>query len=136
MLTQEDIEAIRKRAEAATRGPWIKYNKHGKWISNYPYWDYVGEINKDADYEFIVKAREDVPKLLAEIERLRAESDYWRMEHEHQRKQAEVYLEKYRLEKDKSADMVREMFGGKIEDAAKKIADELRRKLGDTNGKA
>ncbi len=37
-----------------------------------------------------------MPALLEEVERLQAESTYWRMEHDHQRAQAEMFLEKYK----------------------------------------
>jgi hypothetical protein len=75
-LTQEEIEAIRKRAEAATPGPWVvgavpdvvfvETNQSELILEK--------ESDKTQDYntaEFIAHAREDVPKLVAEIERLR-----------------------------------------------------------------
>jgi uncharacterized small protein (DUF1192 family) len=57
---------------------------------------------------------EDVPKLLAEIERLKAE------------------LEKANQS---TKDIVEELFGDKMRESAKRIADELRRRLGDPNDK-
>lgn len=78
-LTAQEIEAIRKRAESATEGPWkwdgdsLTYRKHGMldpivWANQY------GDITvEEPDAEFIANAREDIPKLLAEIERLRSE---------------------------------------------------------------
>lgn len=47
MLTQDDLNMIKERAEKVTHGPWY------------------------ADAEFIAHAREDIPRLVAEIERLR-----------------------------------------------------------------
>lgn len=75
-MTNEELELIRKRAEAATAGPWIadgdeitsatvlchKYNEPVTIAETFH--DY-------ADDDFIAHAREDVPKLLAEIERLK-----------------------------------------------------------------
>lgn len=87
-----NIEAIRARIEAATPGPW-EWNKSrfyngysgitGKdnaevlfpnhcndgddgaaWFEDFP---------NDADRDFIAHAREDIPTLIAEIERLQAE---------------------------------------------------------------
>lgn len=74
-LTTQEIEAIRKRAENATEGPWgvntrdYPYDKASKLVTNnhvYIAKAFVGE----ADAEFIANAREDIPKLLAEVEHL------------------------------------------------------------------
>jgi hypothetical protein len=79
-LTQEQIEEIRKRAEAATPGPWTYggdkwgdlvvyapslrgFHNNGGEIA-----DVSGDLLPDA--EFIANARQDVPNLLAHIERL------------------------------------------------------------------
>jgi len=51
-----DLDAIRARVDAATEGPW------------------------EASHEFAAHARTDIPALLAEVERLRAERD---AAHEH-----------------------------------------------------
>lgn len=62
-----DREAIRRRLEAATPGPW-EYQGLGEITSA------TGFITTDAeahDGPFIAHAREDVPALLAEVERLR-----------------------------------------------------------------
>lgn len=80
-LTAEQTEAIRKRTEAATEGPWNWRGWGNTLIGRGSRIGYVvkavkveidAEIDvnsKDAD--FIANAREDVPKLLAEVERLR-----------------------------------------------------------------
>lgn len=72
-LTQEQIESIRKRAEAATEGPWYYDRQTGDLIEindrEYPSRVLAQEVNG----VFIAHAREDVPALLAEIERLKAE---------------------------------------------------------------
>ncbi len=82
LLTNEQLEAIRKRAEAATKGATPE------WYVDEDYKDTVRDawsgaliahsIPTEADAEFIAHAREDVPALLslvaqqqAEIERLR-----------------------------------------------------------------
>ncbi|WP_205590205.1 hypothetical protein [Brevibacillus laterosporus] len=72
MMTREEIEAIRKRAEKATPGPWRKELSYGLNIASdesIVLDDEVGVI-RYPDAEFIAHAREDIPKLLAEIERL------------------------------------------------------------------
>lgn len=84
-LTQEELAEIRKRAEAATAGPW-------RWeddLHDCEMPDLINDTQSIMDFgdcemfyptqgtppdifdaEFIAHAREDVPKLLAEIERL------------------------------------------------------------------
>ena len=59
-----DLEAIRARAEAASEGPWYEEG----WFTEDEDGDYV-EI-EPADAVFISHAREDIPALLAEVERL------------------------------------------------------------------
>lgn len=83
-MTNEELQAIKARAEAATPGPWSK-----AWM-----WDYrvtgdgvfaLGEgpttygatlahaaPQAERDAAFIAAARADVPALVAEVERLRA----------------------------------------------------------------
>lgn len=85
VLTKEELESIRKRAEAATPGPWF-------WLDDGRLYSdgadkVIGEVIEgkdetwfdlfDANAEFIAHAREDIPKLLAEIERLQQEKDEW-----------------------------------------------------------
>lgn len=55
-ITQEELTEIRDRAEKATEGPWSEYVIQ------------FACVEEDAD--FIAHAREDIPKLLAEIERM------------------------------------------------------------------
>ena len=82
-MTDLDLAAIRQRVEKATEGPWytgFDYEKHDPTVIapgyiehtiDYPL-DEVGLENGKADAEFIAHAREDIPALLAEIERLNA----------------------------------------------------------------
>lgn len=78
-----DLEAIKKRAEAANKGPWTWGDYPD--IDNRPCPSLVGahgygvlscdgEANgpTEANAAFIAHAREDVPGLVAEVERLRA----------------------------------------------------------------
>lgn len=70
-MTHKELTEIRARAEAATPGPWIYKNGEvenadgggGAWIFH------------DGDYpgtgDFIAHARNDVPALVDEVERLR-----------------------------------------------------------------
>lgn len=78
-MTQEQLDAIRERTEKATEGPWDvegpAYCGPLDTLVVYPVEDggalaYVQPSWEDA--EFIAHARQDVPALLAEVERLRA----------------------------------------------------------------
>lgn len=74
-LSEKEIEAICKRAEAATEGPWeIEESRYeGQWNAGNPAHDYSACLTSKEDVEFIAHAREDVPKLLEEIDRLNSE---------------------------------------------------------------
>ncbi|MBO0602756.1 hypothetical protein I2483_13895 [Sporosarcina sp. E16_3] len=79
-MTKEQIEAIRKRAEATTEGEWTNFDDVlCEYVNEVYEYDRLTEgigeriavcsTIKDAD--FIANAREDIPALLAEVERLR-----------------------------------------------------------------
>ena len=76
-LTQDELQAIKERAEKATPGPWKWTDKHlipevGR--EAVVWGNFNGEARaEDHDAEFIAASRQDIPKLLAEIERLQAE---------------------------------------------------------------
>ncbi|MCR8938734.1 hypothetical protein O0555_15480 [Brevibacillus laterosporus] len=72
MMTREEIGAIRERAEKATEGPWRREFSYGINITSDEciVLDHEVGVIRYPDAEFIVHAREDIPKLLAEIERL------------------------------------------------------------------
>lgn len=72
-----DMDAIRQRCDQATPGPWKSYvegRDHDSGSS------FIMTSGKDieligasvADQDFIAHARQDVPQLLAEIQRLKA----------------------------------------------------------------
>jgi hypothetical protein len=80
-MTEEELKAIKARCEAATPGPWKSYIE-GRDSTGGSDFIMTGEgttLGDDieltgatqADQDFIAHARQDVPKLLAEIERLR-----------------------------------------------------------------
>ncbi|MCR8981473.1 ead/Ea22-like family protein [Brevibacillus laterosporus] len=72
MMTREEIEAIRERAEKATEGPWRAVPTKMDCFDIYDVYDKLDRslIHREEDAEFIAHAREDIPKLLAENERL------------------------------------------------------------------
>lgn len=86
-----DLAAIAARADAATPGPWERASeradidstvlRHGVRVVSAsahrrPRWLMYGEVfhikSMEANLEFAAHAREDVPALLAEVDRLRA----------------------------------------------------------------
>ncbi|HKD42764.1 MAG TPA: hypothetical protein VKB87_20920, partial [Myxococcaceae bacterium] len=80
LMTEEELKAIKARCEAASPGPWKSYIEGRDHTSGS---DFImtGEGARrgndieltgatKADQDFIAHARQDVPKLLAEIERL------------------------------------------------------------------
>lgn len=79
-LTNEDLDAIEARANAATEGPWAADRLEGNLDSLY---SRVAEVGMwlEADAEFIAHARADVPALVAEVRRLRAAEERVRALH-------------------------------------------------------
>ena len=86
-LTPERLAEIKARAEKATPGPWTAtYEESDQWTSitgaglfDGGHWMVCPEVattegEPGEDSDFIAHAREDVPDLLAEVERLRATS--------------------------------------------------------------
>lgn len=76
-MTEEELEEIRARVEAATPPPWTvthAWREPTKWSV-----DPVAPMQEDdifrtkEDAEFVAYARDDIPKLLAEVERLQGE---------------------------------------------------------------
>lgn len=86
-LTDQQLNDIETRANAATDGPWTVeleqcdcsdgYCHHGTYVSaiyaaDGARRDELGDFT-DADWQFTIHARTDVPALVAEVRRLRAE---------------------------------------------------------------
>ena len=75
-----DIEAIKVREQAATPGPWETCKHSGRWaVFGYSKTSARDEkltvmLPRKADAEFIAHARQDIPVLLSEIERLTREA--------------------------------------------------------------
>jgi hypothetical protein len=79
-LSKDYLAEIRKRCDAATPGPWISSIEDRDHTSGSNVILRGVDRSEDdlellggtvADYDFIAHARQDVPKLLEEIERLR-----------------------------------------------------------------
>ncbi|MBN1207447.1 MAG: hypothetical protein JXB05_21395 [Myxococcaceae bacterium] len=80
-MTDSELDEIRARCQAATPGPWkafIEGRDHESGSSFIMTGEGVGRRQDiemsgatTADYDFIAHARQDVPRLLEEIARLR-----------------------------------------------------------------
>lgn len=68
----EELQAIKERAEKAMPAPWHTNSENEILIDND---GRLGKMIRGYDAEFIVHAREDIPTLIAEIERLREALD-------------------------------------------------------------
>lgn len=72
-MNQEQLNAIKERVAKATPGPWIiEESRFGSFNAasvdeNY---DLTACLMKKNDADFVTNAREDVPALIAEVERL------------------------------------------------------------------
>jgi hypothetical protein len=71
--TELDLDAIEARANAATEGPWVAHPDGLVWTERPIPGDPVSGSTEVEDAEFIAAARADVPALVAEVRRLRAE---------------------------------------------------------------
>jgi hypothetical protein len=81
VLTSAELEKIRKRCDAATRAPWESFVEGRDHLGGNNFIRTGGMDNQSpdieplgasvADQDFIAHARQDIPRLLDEIERLR-----------------------------------------------------------------
>lgn len=71
-LTNEELAQIKERAEKATGGPWkCADTTDGAWLLDDADLIVAETFGREEDASFTAHAREDIPKLTAEIERLR-----------------------------------------------------------------
>jgi hypothetical protein len=80
-LTSDEIEAIERRCHAASPGPWVSYVEGRDHTSGSSFIRTGADDARTedielygatvADQDFIAAARQDVPRLIAEIRRLR-----------------------------------------------------------------
>lgn len=85
MITPKEIDAIRKRVEGATPGPWEHTNNYtvhardGLICAGTHYPESEDEYDRDErNHSFIANARTDIPKLLDEVDRLNKRVRFWR----------------------------------------------------------
>lgn len=75
-LTDEYLQCVENRAQAATPGPWISFVEGRDHMSGSNFVRTQGEDIEFSgatleDQDFIANARQDIPLLIAEIRRLR-----------------------------------------------------------------
>ena len=70
-MTKDEIERAKALCEAATDGPWVENKYREVWTSECPKDLVADAFLKQPDAKFIAASRELVPKLIAEVERLR-----------------------------------------------------------------
>lgn len=69
-MDQKHFDAIKERVAKATQGPW-EYDEEERGIWNKGGFNYLGSVTlSHIDAEFLANTREDVPALVAEVERL------------------------------------------------------------------
>jgi hypothetical protein len=83
-MSEEELNAIEARVNAATSGPWAMAEYHPKTMLLYPIgnpvtqellaWPIQGGENSQNNAAFIAHARRDVPALLAHIRELQQEN--------------------------------------------------------------
>lgn len=78
-MNEKELQAISERAEAATPGPWENIRTIGGCNALISSRFAIAEMgrkypgNRHADVEFLAHARADVPALVAEVRKLRAQ---------------------------------------------------------------
>ena len=73
-MTDAELQAIKERADAATAGPWHYDSYSTVFLADAEAICYVPDQPRSKNATFIAAAREDVPALVAEVERLRVEA--------------------------------------------------------------
>ena len=75
-MTDDDLASMESRANRATKGPWKSYIEGREEMSGSSFIMtggadiYLSGATKE-DHDFIAASREDVPKLICEVRRLR-----------------------------------------------------------------
>ena len=78
-MSPADLAAMRVRSEKASKGPWVavrgRSGRYCDWEVTGPLHGAAGTLAFQSDAEFIAAARDDVPRLLDELNRLRTRVD-------------------------------------------------------------
>lgn len=81
MISENELKQIESRCDLATPGPWISYIEGRDHTSGSHFIMTGNKINRGPDfeidgarledYDFIANAKQDIPKLIEEIKRLK-----------------------------------------------------------------
>lgn len=71
-LTEQELNEIQARADAASPGPWFEHADPRKYVYIPNASDEQVIFDRDKNAQFCAHAREDVPCLVAEVRRLQA----------------------------------------------------------------
>lgn len=94
-MTNEELRQIRERAEKATAGPWnTAYTTDDVFVLDEADIVLCASGRKE-DAEFIAHAREDIPKLLAEIDWLKCLVEEYKQANDTLHRDYIKYLTKY-----------------------------------------
>ena len=81
-MTKKEIEEIKSRLEKASPGPWrVASTTDGEYILDCDDWVVAAIFERKEDTYFVAHAREDIPQLVAEVERLREGLTYLTEDH-------------------------------------------------------
>lgn len=78
-MSEQELAVIKERADKATVGPWFYEgervsSENGRGVFSILNEQYI--YGNDYDLRFIEHAREDIPKLVAEVERLQSQEHF------------------------------------------------------------
>lgn len=74
ILSDEQLEEIENRANAATGGPWKIVEESRKYFMNDLLYG-EGDFDKESNLNFIAEARTDIPNLIETIKELKKENE-------------------------------------------------------------
>jgi len=85
-MTEQELKEIEARANAATPGPWssISEDAASDYASVGPFVETAEQC--ETNCKFIAHARDDIPKLLAEVRTLAVDLDIWKAAYKDQQK--------------------------------------------------
>lgn len=158
-LTNEQLAEIRKRAEAATAGPWYVSGDSGvctghpghQTISRYyggltnkvcslsDGGAYIDNINEDNDATFIANARTDIPALLDMIAELQAENKLLESSFEESERNKNRYADELERKEDEDlANALEDAFGTLTDEEVEGYIKDIRKMeaIANDSGKA